>query len=87
MSQKSNSMTDEAEPTLAGLQRQLLQVQIDELKKTTGDHENRIRPVEDVATKFNFILYLTMGGGLVSLFTLATVVFGVIAVILGLPTK
>ena len=49
------------------LEDKILQLQIDTLRKESEDHEKRIRSLEDTATKFNFLLYLTMGGGLVSL--------------------
>lgn len=48
------------------LEDKILQIQIDTLRKDSEDHEKRIRALEDTATKFNFLLYLTMGGGLVS---------------------
>ena len=63
-------MTDQAPPTLEGLQRQFLEMQIQSLQKDFDDHEKRLRLLEDTATRFNFLLYLTMGGGLVSLFNL-----------------
>jgi hypothetical protein len=56
------------------LESKLLQMQIDSLRKDSDDHERRVRALEDTATKFNFILYLTMGGGFVSLINLATLV-------------
>lgn len=63
----------EAQPTLEGLQRQFLEMQIGSLQKNFDDHEKRLRLLEDTATRFNFLLYLTMGGGLVSLFNLFAV--------------
>lgn len=66
-------MADQAPPTLEGLQRQLLELQISSLREEVSDHEKRLRLLEDTATKFNFLLYLTMGGGIVSLFTLFSV--------------
>ena len=66
-------MTDQATPTLEGLQRQFLEIQISAVQKNLDDHEKRLRLLEDTATRFNFLLYLTMGGGLVSLFNLFAV--------------
>lgn len=63
-------MSDQAPPTLEGLQRQFLELQIQNMQKMFDDHEKRLRLLEDTATRFNFLLYLTMGGGLVSLFNL-----------------
>lgn len=57
------------------LEDKILQLQIDGLRKETEDHEKRIRSLEDTATKFNFLLYLTMGGGLVSLIDLVMLAF------------
>lgn len=67
-------------PTLEGLQRQVFELQIEQIKKDIDDHEKRLRIVEDATTKFNFILYLTMGGGLISVFNLLAIVFLVIQV-------
>lgn len=70
-------MTDQAPPTVEGLQRQVLQLQIEAIKTDIKDHETRLRTVEETATRFNFMLYLTMGGGLLSLVNL----IGTLAVI------
>lgn len=72
-------MTDELKRSadfrrLDEMENKLLQLQIDSVKMASDDHEKRIRALEDTATKFNFILYLTMGGGFVSLINLATLV-------------
>ena len=61
-------------PTLENLQRQLLELQINNIQKGLDDHEKRLRMLEDTATKFNFLLYLTMGGGLVSLINLLAII-------------
>jgi hypothetical protein len=60
---------------LDDLENKIVQIQIDGLRKDIEDHEKRVRLLEETATKFNFILYLTMGGGLVSLVDLALLVF------------
>jgi len=60
---------------LDDLEDKILQLQIDSLRKDADDHEKRIRSLEDTATKFNFLLYLTMGGGLVSLIDLVMLAF------------
>jgi hypothetical protein len=36
------------------------------LEKSGADHEKRIRLVEEVATKFNFLMALSIGGGALS---------------------
>lgn len=36
------------------------------LELVNGDHEKRIRIVEEVATKFNFLMALSIGGGALS---------------------
>jgi hypothetical protein len=53
------------------MENKIVQIQVDALNAKAEDHEKRIRALEDTATKFNFILYLTMGGGFVSLVNLA----------------
>ena len=70
----------QASPTLSGLQRQLYELQISALQRDIDDHEKRIRLLEDTATRFNFLLYLTMGGGLVSLFNLFAIVVMIVQV-------
>jgi hypothetical protein len=55
---------------LAELESRVLQIQLDTLTKTVTDHEDRLRLVEESATRFNFLLYLTMGGGLLTLINL-----------------
>jgi len=60
---------------LGQLEDRIVQLQLDGLRKQSEDHEARLRLVEDTATRFNFLLYLTMGGGLVSLVNLLALVF------------
>jgi hypothetical protein len=60
---------------LGQLEGRIVQLQLDGLRKQSEDHEARLRLVEDTATRFNFLLYLTMGGGLVSLVNLLALVF------------
>jgi hypothetical protein len=63
-------VTDQAPPTVEGLQRQIYDLQLEAIKLDIKDHESRIRVLEEVATRFNFILYLVMGGGLVGVINL-----------------
>lgn len=51
---------------LSQLEGKVLQMQLDGLRKDSDDHEARLRILEETATRFNFLLYLTMGGGLVA---------------------
>lgn len=55
--------------------RQRLEARIDMHRDEIADHEHRIRAIEEATTKFNFILYLTMGGGLVGLINLGLLAF------------
>ena len=55
---------------LGALEGRILQIQVDNLTREVLDHETRLRVVEEVATRFNFLLYLTMGGGLLTLLNL-----------------
>jgi hypothetical protein len=63
------------------LESKLLQLQIDTLRKSLEDHETRMRILEDSATRFNFLLYLTMGGGLVSLINLLGLAFLIVTTV------
>lgn len=49
---------------------------IDAIQTAQSEHEKRLRLVEEVAVRFNFIIYLTMGGGLIGLINLAYLIFG-----------
>lgn len=75
--------TTKKQPSLEGLQRQVFELQIEQIRKDIDDHEKRIRIVEDAAIRFNFLLYLTMGGGLISIFNLLAIVFLVVQVTSG----
>lgn len=44
---------------------------IDAIENEHKEHNTRLRAVEETAIKFNFILYLSMGGGLVGVINLA----------------
>ena len=68
------------------LRSELLRVQLEALRMSMdnrivqnasdiADHEKRLRLVEDTSTKFNFLLYLVMGGGLISLINLGLLAF------------
>jgi hypothetical protein len=57
------------------LENRLLEIQLQTLQAVSKDHEARIRSLEETATKFNFLLYLTMGGGLISLLNLILLLF------------
>ena len=51
----------------------LINVQIEQIRSSATDREVRIRVLEVSATKFNFILYMSMGGGLMSLIELIAI--------------
>jgi hypothetical protein len=55
---------------LGELEGRILQIQLDNLTREVLDHERRLRVLEEVATRFNFLLYLTMGGGLLTFLNL-----------------
>lgn len=48
----------------------ITRVRYETLKTDVDDHEKRIRVIEEAVTKFNFLIYLTMGGGLLSMINL-----------------
>ena len=48
------------------LHAQLTDSRLSALEKARDDHDKRIRTVEDVATKFNFLMSLSIGGGALS---------------------
>lgn len=48
------------------LHAELVDRRLATLETLNGDHEKRIRAVEEVATKFNFLMSLSIGGGALS---------------------
>ena len=61
--------------------RQRLEARIDQHRIELEDHEKRLRTIEEATTKFNFIMYLTMGGGLVGLVNLGLLAFALLRVL------
>ena len=62
------------------LRDQMLARDMESMKLKVGNIEEELKPIKEAIIKFNFILYLTMGGGLVSLINLLGL-FAVIALI------
>ncbi len=58
--------------------RQRLDARLDQQAGEIADHEKRLRTNEETTVKFNFIMYLVMGGGLVSLINLGLLAFTLI---------
>lgn len=54
----------------------LTDLRIAALENSNADHEKRIRLVEEVATKFNFLLALSIGGGALSAIVLLRAALG-----------
>ena len=46
------------------------------LETDGADREKRLRIVEEVATKFNFLMFLSIGGGVLSIIVLGEKIFG-----------
>jgi len=76
-----NQSVIEMQTEISRLKNELVQIQLDNLRKNIDDHERRIRPIEDVAVKFNFIIFLTAGGGLVSTVNLAAFIYLLVSII------
>lgn len=58
------------------LHAQLTDSRLTALEKAKDDHDKRIRTVEDVATKFNFLMSLSIGGGALSAIVLVKSLLG-----------
>lgn len=52
----------------------LVEFRLQQLIMQKDDHEKRVRLLEETATRFNFLIYLTMGGGMISLLNLFAVI-------------
>lgn len=48
------------------------------LEGLLNDHERRMRPLEEAVTKFNFLLFLTLGGGLISAVNLIALLYMIV---------
>ena len=57
------------------LRDQMLSRDLESVRNRVSIIEARIKPLEEAVTKFNFIMYLTMGGGLVGLINLGLLAF------------
>jgi hypothetical protein len=60
-------MTETDQDKIRALEQKVSDLQIQSLQKAVDDHERRLRVVEELSTRFNFLLYLTVGGGLLAL--------------------
>lgn len=75
MAQNVSTEPSHNDTTADRLRYEFIRVQIESLRLQIQDQERRLRVVEDTAVKFNFLLYLTMGGGLVGLINLGLLAF------------
>jgi len=66
---------EETTETLRGLEAKVIDLQLAALQKSADDHERRLRLVEETSTRFNLLLMLTVGGGLLSLINLLNTLF------------
>jgi hypothetical protein len=66
---------EETTEKLRGLEAKVIDLQLAALQKSADDHERRLRLVEETSTRFNLLLMLTVGGGLLSLINLLNTLF------------
>jgi hypothetical protein len=71
-SEKIQTLEYELETTRA----RLTDLRLTALETSRADHEQRLRTVEEVATKFNFLMALSIGGGALSAIVLLRTVLG-----------
>lgn len=71
------------EETILQLQKELQNMRVlltdtrlASLEKSRDEHDKRIRMVEEVATKFNFLMSLSIGGGALSAIVLLKSLLG-----------
>ena len=70
--EKIESLQYELETTRA----RLTDLRLSALETSRADHELRLRNVEEVATKFNFLMALSIGGGALSAIVLVRAALG-----------
>jgi hypothetical protein len=56
---------------------ELVDIRLSSLEDVKDDHEKRIRLVEEVATKFNLVMALSIGGGSLSAIVLLKTLIGI----------
>ena len=71
-SEKIQSLEYELETT----RTRVTDLRLSALEMSRADHEQRLRSVEEVATKFNFLMALSIGGGALSAIVLVRAVLG-----------
>jgi hypothetical protein len=71
-SEKIQSLEYELDITRA----RLTDLRLSALETSRADHEQRLRNVEEVATKFNFLMALSIGGGALSAIVLIRAALG-----------
>jgi hypothetical protein len=71
-SEKIQTLEYELETTRA----RLTDLRLTALESNHVDHEQRLRSVEEVATKFNFLMALSIGGGALSAIVLIRTALG-----------
>ncbi len=70
--ERIQSLEYELETTRA----RLTDLRLTALESSRADHEQRLRNVEEVATKFNFLMALSIGGGALSAIVLIRTALG-----------
>ena len=60
-----------------GFKSQLIERRLLTLETTQANHHTRLLDVEAVAIKFNFLMYLSLGGGTLSAIVLVKTLFGI----------
>lgn len=73
---EENDEITELRAELAATRARMNDLRIATLETISSDHEKRIRMVEEVATKFNFLMALSIGGGTLSAIVLVRAVLG-----------
>ena len=57
------------------LRHELTNIRLATLETRVNDHDRRLRPIEEAVTKFNFLLFLTAGGGILSFINLTALLY------------
>lgn len=70
LTSETETNTDKLRMELIRVQIEQLRVDVTSLRNTVSDNEKRLRAVEEAATQFRLLLYMTAGGGAVGLINL-----------------
>jgi len=75
MEKQEIEITEDLKKEIERLHEALINTRMSNFETRIVDHDSRLRPIEEAVTKFNFMLYMTAGGGLLSILNLVAIIY------------